>query len=113
MPVIIKHDHYGLGYKLDDKTKKKRIASLVGVLVEREHMVFPHIRETFYSARVQNNDIKPSGVASLKEFENLSINAIEGIDVKEEDVRAVVSPISSRALKNWAATNIPTVFHLS
>ena len=58
-------------------------------------MVFPHIHETFYSSRVQHNDIKPSGVTSLEEFEKLSINAIEGIDVKEKDIRAIMFPIPS------------------
>ena len=98
MPVIMKHDHYGLGYKPDAKSqnniaklkREKKIASLVGVSVEGEHMVFPHIRKTFYSARMQHNDIKPSGASSLKEFEKLSIRAIEGIDVKEEDIPIVL-----------------------
>ena len=93
--------------------REKRIASLVGVIVEGEHMVFHHIRETFYSIEMQHNDIKPSGAASLKEFEKLSINAIKGIDVKEEYVIAMVRPILSGALRNWTATTIPTVFHLS
>ena len=60
------------------------IDSLVGTSVEGEHMVFLHIFETFYSAGVQYNDIKPSGAASLERFEKLSFNAIEGINVKEE-----------------------------
>ena len=80
--------------------REKRIASLVGALVEGEHMVFPHICETFYSVEMQNNDIKPSGAASLEEFEKLSINAIEGIDVKKEDVRAMVHPMLSEAPRN-------------
>ena len=64
-------------------------------------MVFPHICETFYSTGVQHNDIKPSGAASLEEFEKLSINAIGGIDVKEGDVRAMVRLMPSRmARKN-------------
>ena len=36
---------------------KKKIASLVGATTEREHMVFPHLRETFHSAGVQHDDI--------------------------------------------------------
>ena len=92
---------------------EKRIASLVGASVEGEHMVFPHIRETFYSVGMQHNDIKPSRTASLKEFGKLSFNAIEGIDVKEEDVRAMVHPMPSGALRNWIVTDIPIVFHLS
>ena len=96
--VIMKHDRYGLGYKPDAKShnkivkleREKRIASLMGALVEREHMVFPHIHEAFYSAEMQHNDIKPSGASSLKEFEKLSISAIKGIDVKEEDIPIVL-----------------------
>ena len=53
----MKYDRYGLGYKPNAKIQskmmrlkiEKMIANLVGVLVEAEHMVFPHIRETFYS----------------------------------------------------------------
>ena len=94
--------------------RDKRIASLMGASIQREHMVFPHIRETFYSTGVQHNDIKPSGVASLEGFEKLAINGIEGINVKEEDVRAIVCLISSGATpRNWTATNIPTIFQLS
>ena len=76
--------------------REKRITSLLGTSVEGQHMVFPHIRETLYSARVQHNDIKPSGAANLEGFEKLSVNAIEGINVKEKDVRAMMCPMSSR-----------------
>ena len=68
---------------------------------------------TFYSIGVQHNDIKPSGVASLEEFEKLLVNVIEGINVKEDDVRALGHPMSSGLTqRNWTAINIPTVFHL-
>ena len=79
-----------------ESKREKRIASILGTLVEGEPMVLPHMRETFYLASVQHNDIKPSGAASLKEFEKLSINAIKGINVKKEDVRAMVRPMPSR-----------------
>ena len=63
---------------------------------------------------MQHNDIKPSGAASLEGFEKMSVNAIEGINVKEEDVRAMVRPMSSGATSwNWTATNILTVFQFS
>ena len=122
VPINMKYDLYGLGYKPNPKNcnkmmklrRKKRIASLVGMLVEGEHMVFLHIGETFYSVGVQHNDIKPSGAAILEGFEKLSINVIEGLNVKEEDVRAMVRPMSSGATpRNWSATDIPTIFHLS
>ena len=94
--------------------REKRIASLEGMSVGGEHMVFPHIRETFYSVRVQYNDIRPSETIVLEDFEKLSINAIKGIEMKREDVRAMVRPISSRAVpRNWTTTDIPIVFHLS
>ena len=74
MPVIMKHDRYGLRYKLDAKScdkmmklrREKRIANLMGASVERETMVFLHICETFYSVGMQHNDIKSSGAASLE-----------------------------------------------
>ena len=122
VPIIIKYDCYVLGYKPDAKShnkmmklrREKRIDSLVGASIEGEHMVFPHIRETFYSVKMQHNDIKPSGATSLEEFGKLSVNAIEGINVKEEDVRAMVCPMSSRVTpRNWIAIDIPTVFPLS
>ena len=118
----MKYDHYGLRYKPNAKSpnkmmkmrKEKRIASLVGASVEWEHMVFPHIRETFYSARMQHNDIKPNGAASLEELEKLFVNAIEGINVTIEDVRAMVRQMSSKVTsRNWTTTDIPIVFHIS
>ena len=94
--------------------REKRITSLVGVSVEGDHMVFPHIRETFYSIKVQHNDIKPSGAASLKGLKKLSINAIKGINGKEEDVRAMMHPMPSEMTpKNWTTTDILIIFHLS
>ena len=59
--IIMKYDRYGLGYKPNVKShnkmmrlkREKRVASLIGASVKREHMVFPHICETFYSAKVQ------------------------------------------------------------
>ena len=119
VPIIIKYDCYVLGYKPDAKShnkmmklrREKRIDSLVGASIEGEHMVFPHIRETFYSVEMQHNDIKPSGAASLEEFEKLSVNAIEGINMKEEDVRAMMRPMSSGVIpRNWSATYILTIF---
>ena len=60
----------------NESRKEKRIARLVGMSVEGEHMVIPHIRETFYSVGMQHNDIKPSGMASLEGFEKFFVNAI-------------------------------------
>ena len=56
VPIIMKQDRYGLGYKPNAKPRRKmmkmnrerRMASLEGTIVEGEHMVFPHLRETFY-----------------------------------------------------------------
>ena len=77
-------------------------------------MMFPHLRETFHSVGVQYDDIKPSGTVIWEDFERLSVNAIEGMEVKGEDVRAMVSPMLPEAApKNWTAIDIPTVFHLS
>ena len=90
MPMIMKQNCYGLGYKPNAKArsqmmkrkKERRMANLVGATVEREHMVFPHLHETFYLARVEHDDIRPSETTVLKDFEKLTINAIEGIKVK-------------------------------
>ena len=76
-------------------------------------MVFPHLRETFYLARVEDNDIKPSETTFLKEFEKLTINTIKGIEVKGEDARAMVHPMSpGDTPKNYTTTKIPTIFLL-
>ena len=94
--------------------REKRIASLVGASVEGEHMVFPHICETFYSVKMQNNDIKPNGAASLEGLEKLFVNAIEGINVKKEDIRAMVRPMTSGVTpRNWTTTDMLTVFQIS
>ena len=94
--------------------REKKIVSLIGAIVEGEHMVFPHLRETFHSVGVQYDDIMPSGTAMLEKLEKLSVNAIEGMEMKGEDVKAMVCPMSPGAAPtNWIATTIPTVFHLS
>ena len=93
---------------------EKRIPSLVGMIVEGEHMVFPQIRETFYSAGVEHDNIRPSGTAILEKFEKLYVNFIEGMEVKSKDVRAMVRLMSPKAaLRNWTATTILTIFLLS
>ena len=58
---------------------------------------FPHLCETFYSIGVQYDDIRPSGTAILKYFETLYVNAIEGMEVKGEDVKAMVHPMTPGA----------------
>ena len=94
--------------------REKKIANLIGAIAKGEHMVFPHLRETFHSVGVQHDNIKPSGTAFLEKFEKLSINVIEGVVMKGEDIKAMVRPMSSGAVpRNWTATNIPTIFHLS
>ena len=62
--------------------REKRIANLMGAIVEGEYMAFPHLLETFYSARVQYDEIRPSGIAILEDFERLAVNVIEGMEVK-------------------------------
>ena len=46
--------------------REKKIVSFVGITMEREQMVFPHLRETFHSVGVQHDDIRPSGIAILE-----------------------------------------------
>ena len=67
MLVVMKQNRHGLGYKPDAKERKKqmknqiekRMVSLKGTTVEGKHMVFPHLRETFYSIGMEHNDIWP------------------------------------------------------
>ena len=90
------------------------MASLKGTIVEGEHMVFPHLRETFYWARVEYDDIRLNETTVLEGLEKLTINVMEGIEVKREDIRAMVCPQSSSAAPmNWTVTKIPTIFSLS
>ena len=68
MSVVMKQDYYGLGYKPDAKEKRKmmisrrekRMSSLKGATVEREPMVFPYLRETFYSVGIEHDEIRQS-----------------------------------------------------
>ena len=61
-------------------------------------MVFFHLRETFHSVGVYHDNIKPSGIAILEIFERLSVNAIEGMKMKGENIRAMVHPMSADAV---------------
>ena len=93
------------------RKKKKRMASLVGMTVEREHMLFPHLRDTFYSVGIEHDDIRPSETVILEDFEKMTINSIESITVKGEDARAMVRPMLPEVSPtNWTAIEIPTVF---
>ena len=84
--------------------REKKIVSFVGITMEREQMVFPHLRETFYSAGVQYDDIRLSGTTILEKIDKLSINAIERMEVKGEDVRAMVCLMSSN--NEWCAMEV-------
>ena len=109
--TILGFDRCGLHREL---RREKKTATLMGTLVKKEHIVFPYIRETFYSARIQHNDIKPSGATSLEEFGKLSVNAIEGINVIEKDVRAMVCPMTSETTpRNKTTIDMHIVFQLS
>ena len=66
----------------DEMKREKKIASLVGTIVEGEYMVFLHLRETFHLAEVLYDDIKPTVTTISKDFERLSVNVIEGMEVK-------------------------------
>ena len=93
--------------------RENKIVSLMGGTAERSIWCSLTKCET-YLVGVQYDDIRPSGTAILEDFERLIVNAIEGMEVKGEDVRAMVCPISlGAALRNWTATNIPTIFLFS
>ena len=98
---------------VEELKREKRIANLEGASIEGEHTVFPHICET-YLVGVQHDNIRPSETVVLEDFTKLFVNTIEGMEMKGEDVRAIVRPISSGvAPRNWTAINIPIVFHPS
>ena len=118
----MKQDCYGLSYKPDAKERskimksrrEKRRASLKGTIIEGEPMEFPHLRETFYSIRIEHDDIRPSQTTIMESFEKLTINVIEGIEVKREDIQAMVRPWSSRSAQtNWIAIEVLIVFSFS
>ncbi|XP_040945802.1 uncharacterized protein [Gossypium hirsutum] len=81
VPVLKeKHDHFGLGYKLDRGQRKKEIekwqerrrASLNGEEAKWEPMIIPHISKTFVSGGVIHHE-------SIEEtLGNMHINAIHG-----------------------------------
>ena len=76
-------------------------------------MVFPHLYETFYSTGVEHDNIRPSETTISKEFEKMTINAIEGVEVKREDITAIVHLMSPGATpKNWTTKDISIVFLL-
>ena len=101
---MIKQDHYGLGYKLDGREKRKQIkskreikmANLKGCGVEGEPMLFPHLYETFRSVGLEHDDTSPNRIVGLEDFVALSINSINEENVKVEDIRALVRPHPSR-----------------
>ena len=76
------------------------MASLKGATVEREPMVFSHIHETFYSAGVEYDNIQPKQTAIMKEFEKLTINVIEGIEMKGRRYTSYGVSISIRICTN-------------
>ena len=97
MPVIMRKDCYGLGYKPNGKERKKqvknrierRMASLEHREVEGEPMSFLPLRETFHLARIEHDDIQPKQTAICKIFEKLTINAIDDKEVKGEDMKYI------------------------
>ena len=66
--------------------KDGRVVDLNGVTTKGEPMMFPHLRETFYLAGIKHDDIWPKHTVMVEDFEKLTINAIEGDEVKGEDV---------------------------
>ena len=89
------------------------MVSLKGAIAEGEPMVFPHLREMFHSAGVEHDDIRPDQTAMVEDFEKLSVNSVDGEEVKGDDVRAMVHPKPSRSvLTNWTFTNVLfSLFH--
>ena len=61
----MKQDRYRLGYKSNAKARSKmmkmkrerKMASLMGAIVEEEHIVSPHVHETFYSVGVEYDSV--------------------------------------------------------
>ena len=71
------------------------------MIVEREPMLFPHLRETFHSFGVEHDDIQLEQTTIAEDLGNLSINAIKDKKVRGEDIRTLVHPQpSGSALAN-------------
>ena len=101
----MKQDLYGLGYKLNAKVRRKMkrertMANLEGAIVEGEHMVFLQLHETFYSAGVEYDDIRPSETTVLRGFEELIINVVEGIEMKKGGYKSHGVPTFTRSCTN-------------
>ena len=53
---------------VEEVKREKKLFSLVGTIIKREHMVFFHLHETFYSIGVQYEVIGPNGTTILEKF---------------------------------------------
>ncbi|XP_012483023.1 uncharacterized protein LOC105797623 [Gossypium raimondii] len=112
-----KFDHFGLGYKLDLKQRRKEVekrqerirARLSGEEVKWEPLTFPHISESFVSRGFiypERGVSRSEGIEGM--LEKVHINAIE---TAERRSLLEISPYKPGSeLNNWTVEEIPVVF---
>ena len=114
-----KQDRYGLGYKPNEKEKRKqmekkkerRLAEFRDHKIEGEPMTFPPLYETFKSVGYVYLELPM--MPPEEAFSTLSINVI-GDDEKLKDIYSMICPCSpGHELSNWTAVDVPAVFKLS
>ena len=114
-----KHNRYGLGYKPNEKEKKKqmekkkekRLTEFGDHKIEREPMTFPPLYETFKPIGFMYPEL--SMMPPEEAFSTLSINVI-GDDEELKDICSMIYPCSpGHELSNWTAVDVPAVFKLS
>ena len=117
--VRLKQDSYGLGYKPNEKEKRrqmekkkeKRLAEFGDHKIKGEPMTFPPLYETFKSVGFVHPELPMTPPEEA--FSTLSINVI-GDDEELKDICSMICPCSpGHELSNWTAVDVPAVFKLS
>ena len=119
--VRSKQDRFGLGYKpnekerrkqMEKKKKKERILAEFGDhKIEGEPMTFPPLYETFKSVGFVYPELPM--MPPEETFSTLSINVI-GDDEELKDICSMICPCSpGHELSNWTTVDVPAVFKLS
>ncbi|XP_040951562.1 uncharacterized protein [Gossypium hirsutum] len=112
MELKEKRDHFGLGFRPDqkqrrremDKRQERRMACLSGKEVEWELMTFPHISQTFVSGGI----IHPKG--RLLEEGSYYINAVHNEGFEQGNLEGIRPYEPESSLNNWVAEELPVVF---
>ena len=114
-----KQDRYGLGYKPNEKEKRKqmekkkekKLVEFRDHKIEGEPMTCPPLYEIFKSVGFVYPELPM--IPPEEAFSTLSINII-GDDEKLKDTCSMICPCSlGHELSNWTAVDVPAVFKLS